>query len=110
MLGALLVHASDALRSVSTSVEQDDRIRHASMLRGSERRLPDAFEFGKLDFEGEEAASLVVGILFLILLLALLCCCCCRGRRGCSLCDILACVCIYELCCDDGRVGDFELL
>jgi hypothetical protein len=23
--------------------------------------------------------------------------------------DILACVCIYELCCDDAQVGDFQL-
>ena len=99
------MHASDALGSVRASL-----IHLTTMLRGSERRLPGGYEFDKLAFENEEAATLALGILFLLLLLALFCCCCCRGRRGCSFCDILACVCLYELCCDDGRIGDFELL
>ena len=43
-------------------------------------------------------------ILFVIILLFLLCCC--RGM----LCDLLACVCIYEMCCDDGNIGGFDLM
>ena len=43
-------------------------------------------------------------ILFVIVLLFLLFCC-----RGC-LCDLLACVCLYEICCGDGAVGGFDLM
>jgi hypothetical protein len=48
-------------------------------------------------------AGFAVGFLFFIILVLLLCCCMCGGRgggRGCSLCDILAIVCLWELCCD----------
>jgi hypothetical protein len=43
-------------------------------------------------------------IIFVLLLVFLLCCC--RGM----LCDILACVCLYEICCGDGAVGGFDLM
>ena len=38
-----------------------------------------------------------------LVLLCLLCCCCCRRW---SLWDVVACVCLYELCCDDRRMED----
>eukprot|EP00536_Pseudo-nitzschia_multiseries_P001661 jgi/Psemu1/300909/fgenesh1_kg.21_\ len=43
-------------------------------------------------------------IVFAILLCFLLCCC--RGM----LCDLLACVCLWEICCGDGAVGNFDLM
>ena len=66
------------------------------------RRLPGGFD--AMDFDSPEAQSAVI-----LLVIVLLVCCCWGGRRGgCSLCDILACVCIYEMCCDNGApMNDF---
>jgi len=64
---------------------------------------------------GAAELGFLVGILFIVALVLLLCCCCCRGgsRSSCSLCDILAALCLYEMCCD-GRggmnPGDFVLV
>ena len=71
-------------------------------LRGNQhRRLPGSPI--NWDFDSPESQSALI-----ILLIVLLFCCCWGGRRGgCSLCDILACVCIYEMCCDNGGVNDF---
>lgn len=72
-------------------------------LRGFQhRRLPGGFD--DMDFDSPEAQSALI-LLFIVLLV----CCCWGGRRGgCSLCDILACVCIYEMCCDNGApMNDF---
>lgn len=80
----------------------------------SSRNLAYEFHFmDNPDLYESEAAGFVVGLLLCILLLVCLCCCCCR--RGISLCDILACVCLYEMCCDDGAAvgggaGDFILV
>jgi hypothetical protein len=70
-----------------------------SALRGGGRRLPD-YNINTDQLMGAEA-GFVAAIVLVFLLLALLCCCCCGRRRGCSICDILACVCLYEICCDD---------
>ena len=65
------------------------------------RRLPGGYpEFDEL-LGGEAAGGAVLLVLLLIFL-----CCCCRGR----LCDLLACVCLYEMCCDDGVVGGFDMM
>lgn len=80
------------------------------VLHVSRRRLPGGFDFDIDHYELDGvAAGFVAGLLFAFFLLALLCCCCCGGR-GCSIWDVLACVCIYELCCDDVKVGDFQIL
>ena len=75
-------------------------------LRGNQRRrLPGGVD--SMDFSSPEAQS---ALILVVIVLLLLCCCCRGGRRGgCSLCDILACVCIYEMCCDnDGApLNDF---
>ena len=60
------------------------------------RRLPGEYDFG-------DPAAMGSAVLLLILLFLL---CCCRG----ALCDLLACVCLYEMCCDDGVVGGFDLM
>jgi hypothetical protein len=67
--------------------------------RAPRRKLPG----GYADFYGDPAMA-GGAVLFVILLLFLLCCC--RGM----ICDILACVCLYEMCCDDGAVGGFDLM
>jgi hypothetical protein len=61
------------------------------------RKLPGYAE--RLGAPGTGGIILLV-VIFLILL------CCCRGM----LCDILACVCLYEICCDDAGAGGFELM
>ncbi|KAL7555786.1 hypothetical protein ACA910_003936 [Epithemia clementina (nom. ined.)] len=63
------------------------------------RRLPGGAAYGDISEEDAMAAAVVVGGLILLLCL---CCCCCRRW---SLWDLVACVCLYELCCDD-RVGE----
>jgi hypothetical protein len=67
------------------------------------RRLPGE-DYSNFTFDPSSAeAGFAVGFLFFIILALLLCCCLCGGRgggRGCSLCDILAIVCLWELCCD----------
>jgi hypothetical protein len=68
------------------------------------RRLPGE-DYSNFTFDPSSAeAGFAVGFLFFIILALLLCCCLCGGGRGggrgCSLCDILAIVCLWELCCD----------
>jgi hypothetical protein len=68
------------------------------------RRMP-GFDY---DLESAEA-GFVAGLLCVVLLLLLLCCCCCGGGRGggCSLWDIVALACLWEICCDrDGAAAD----
>jgi hypothetical protein len=68
------------------------------------RRMPG------VDYDLESAeAGFVAGLLCVVLLLILLCCCCCGGGRGggCSLWDIVAIACLWEICCDrDGAAAD----
>jgi hypothetical protein len=91
------------------SAADETRLEGSKLLRGATRRLQggDYFNFNSDDLMGAEA-GFVGGVLFILLLAVLLCCCCCR--RGCSLWDLLACVCLYEICCDDRSVGDFQLM
>lgn len=84
------------------SEEQDARI------------LKTLHDFEDIDVTSDQlegaAVGFVLGILAIALCSMLSCCCCGTGRRyrreGCSLCDILACVCLYEICCDDSRGGE----
>jgi len=83
------------------------------------RRLPGSYEGFDIDFDSEEA-EMAVGFLLFIVLALLLCCCCCGGggRRygggggGCGLWDIVACLCIWEMCCDrdGGAFNDFNMM
>lgn len=71
-------------------------------------------------FDGEELtaaeAGFVAAFVLMLVIVLLLCCCCCGGGRrgrggGCSICDLLMCFCIWEICCDGGGgVGDVCLL
>jgi len=77
------------------------------------RRLPGEFDFDFdfNDLDSSEIAILVVGLFLLVCLIPLLLLCCCCGR--CSLCDILALVCLWELCCDPSNgnmIGDSFVL
>jgi len=81
-------------------------------LRGTRRRLPGDYGGFDIDFQSAEA-GFGVGVLLFVVLVLLLCCCCCGGGRrgggGCGLWDIVACLCIWEMCCDrDGAAfNDF---
>lgn len=81
-------------RSPSSSGKQPK----PSHLKETQRRRLAGYE----DIVNDPAA--LGSILFILILFFLLCCC-----RGC-LCDLLACVCLYEMCCDDGVVGGFDLM
>ncbi|KAG7351429.1 hypothetical protein IV203_010789 [Nitzschia inconspicua] len=66
-------------------------------LSSHRRKLPGyADRFGAPGTAG--FVVLIIVVLFLLF--------CCRGM----LCDILACVCLYEICCGDGAVGGFDLM
>jgi hypothetical protein len=76
------------------------------------RRLPGSDY--SLDFDQFDSAEagFLAGILFVIALVCLLICCCCGG---CSLWDLVAVACLWEICCDrDGSraasLGDFVLV
>ena len=64
--------------------------------------------FSDVDTESlEEGLAVGAALVLLLIIICVLCCCCsmcCGGRRGgggCSLMDILAMFCCYELFCDD---------
>jgi hypothetical protein len=67
----------------------------------------------KTELGPEEISFLVIVVVILFLL-----CCLCGGRRGrrrggggsCGLCDLLACICIWDMCCDQGDPTDFCLV
>lgn len=59
----------------------------------SRRKLP-------ADFNMDPAQIVIIAIIVVVLF------CCLRGM----LCDILACVCLYEICCDDAAIGGFALM
>lgn len=105
--------------SVDTTNEKDKVTVHSEVpgvshyyIRGSStsRQLPgyfDGMNFSNGDFTSQEAAF-VAGMLFFVVIAFLLCCCLCGG---CSLWDILALVCIWDICCASGNgVGDFGML
>lgn len=80
----------------------------ASGIRGIERRLP-GYDINSDQLLGAEV-GFVVAVVLVLLFFVCLCGCCCRRGGGCSLWDLVACVCLYEMCCDDARVGDFQLI
>jgi hypothetical protein len=70
-----------------------------------------------LDFKTELGPEEVSFLIIVAVILFLLCCCCSGGRRSrrrsggsCGLCDILACVCIWDICCDRADPTDFCLV
>jgi hypothetical protein len=69
------------------------------------RRLPGA-EAYNLD---SAEAGFIAGVVLVGLVVCLLCCCMCG--RGCNLWDLVAMVCLWEMCCDrDGGVGNFDAM
>jgi hypothetical protein len=71
------------------------------------RRLPGDYNFDATSAE----AGFAAGLLLLILLALLLCCCCCGGGRGgCSLWDLVAMVCLWEMCCDRDGGDAFAMM
>jgi hypothetical protein len=71
-----------------------------------------------LDFKTELGPEEVSFLIIVGVILFLLCCCCSGGRRGrrrssggsCGLCDILACICIWDICFDRADPTDFCLV
>lgn len=91
----LLRGSQDSERRQSSSYAFDNATTQSTS--SSRRKLP-----GYADQLGGPAAGGIVLIVIVLLILL----CCCRG----SLCDLLACVCLYEICCDDGAIGGFNLM
>jgi len=67
-------------------------------LQQGERRLP-------ADFAAMMSDPGLGGIIIIVVIALILLFCC----RGC-LCDLLACVCLYEICCDDAAIGGFDMM
>jgi hypothetical protein len=88
-------------RVVGTSTKK-----HRPFLR---RRLPgNDYTIDGWDMMSAEA-GFALGLSCFIILLLLLCCCCCGRRRGggsSCLWDLVAVVCLWEMCCDNDGVGD----
>jgi hypothetical protein len=63
-----------------------------------QRRMPG----GYAEKVGDPSNMAVI----LIVIVGLVMLCCCRGM----LCDLLACVCLYRICCDDAAIGGFEMM
>jgi hypothetical protein len=76
-------------------------------------RQLEYYDFTNITTEqlGAAEVGFLVAIVVIVVFLLLLCCCCC-GRRGggCSVCDILAAICIWEMCCDQRDPTDFCLV
>jgi hypothetical protein len=64
--------------------------------QSSRRRLP-----GDIRMDPAEMSGIIIIVIIVLILF-----CCFRGM----LCDILACVCLYEICCDDAAIGGFDLM
>lgn len=88
-------HGQRFLRARPTSTKASNLLTPRDVQQG--RKLPG-------EYPGLVDPAKAVTILFIILLLFLFCCC--RGM----LCDLLACFCLYNICCDDGAVGGFDLM
>lgn len=77
-------------------------------LRGVGRRLGGytEYEVNSDQLMGAEF-GFFVGVAVMLVMFVCLCACC---TRRCSLCDMLTCFCLWEICCDDRHVGDFRLI
>jgi hypothetical protein len=117
--------------TMSESQAQNERIYYLRQRRQQKHQQSAKWENGRMlpgndynmdniDMSSAEA-GFIVGIIFLVLLFLFVCCCCCNlimgggrrynnggGGRGSScLWDLVAIVCLWELCCDnDGMMGD----
>jgi hypothetical protein len=79
----------------------------ASVVSHVTRRLPDAATYDLSSLDSAEA-GFVAAIVFFVIIACLLCCCMCSGGR-CNLWDLVALVCLWELCCDrDGGIGNYD--
>jgi hypothetical protein len=67
--------------------------------------LQGDFDFGDLDMNSAEAGFAAAVLLMILLLLFLCCCCCGRGGGGCSLWDLVALACLWEICFDRNGTG-----
>ena len=82
------------------------QIGYATSFRGAGRRKLAAYsdyEVNQDQLMGAEV-GFVAGLVVMLVLLLCLCSCC--SRRF-SLCEVLTCFCLWEVCCDDRRGGDF---
>lgn len=117
---AQMSEATHASATVASSAPPSDTTSNVqsnlSRIRRQGRHLQEFdYDFGGIDFSSDEIGAaefgFLAGILFIVVLAILLCCCCCGGRGGCSLWDLVAIVCLWEMCCDrDDGVGNFVLV
>jgi hypothetical protein len=89
-------NTNEGEKEAPSSLHVDAAARMASFQQ-RRRKLP-----GYADRLGAQGTGGIILLVIVVLILLF----CCRGM----LCDILACVCLYEICCGDGAVGGFELM
>jgi len=100
---SLLISATD--QQITETQHQETKLHLRRRLLGNYYDL----DFGDVDWTSAEG-GFAAGFFFFLILLVLLCCCLCGRGRGCSLWDILACICIWELCCDDRAIDGFDMM
>jgi hypothetical protein len=108
-------HSSIQVASSSPKRTLRQSTGHESLNSSDNHHLYRQLEY--LDFDtdqlGAAEVGFLVGISVVVVLILLLLCCCCgcgRGGGGCSVCDILAAICIWEMCCEQGDPTDFCLV
>lgn len=106
MIGVLVVALGLLTSHDNAATAETTQVNAEISLNRQDRRLPGDYDF---DMSQEQMESLLC-LLVVICLVSCLCSCLCCRAGGCSLTEILACVCLYEICCDDGRVGGFDLM
>jgi hypothetical protein len=96
----MMIATATTVAAVASETEKDNN--NPAAKANLRRQLP-----GYDGFQGFGGMAGMGGSALLVIVVLLVLCCLCSGRS--SICDILACVCIYEMCCDDGNIGGFNL-
>jgi hypothetical protein len=101
LLALLILYPSHAVNPNNKVLLHDSskpKVQSHEYLRPSTlRQLPgqDSFSMNMKDWNAAQTGA-ASGIFFLILFVCILYCCC-----GCSICDLLALWCCWEICCDE---------
>jgi hypothetical protein len=103
--------SADILQQQDSLLDESSRFLRFRNQDTTHHQRPRLLEGGDYDFDFSNISELeaaevgaVVALLLVALLLVLCCCCCCR--RGCSLWDLVAMCCLWELCCGNNGMGD----
>jgi hypothetical protein len=106
----LVIHVPLWTNRIWVSVEIEQHMNVSTNVRGVARKLGGyaGYEVNEDQLMGAEV-GFIAGLAVMLVVLLCLCSCCCRARRI-SICEVLACCWLWEVCCDDGRAGDIRLI